>query len=213
MGTVATEWFELDRLTTNPGLVAFPLNCIVAETGVSDPPTTEPVFSVIEIRAPGLIVRRADCEPAAPALAVIVTKALAATSAAVTGKVAETVPAGIVTDEGKEALELLPEIATVKPAGGGDPSKVRVAVLTFPEPTVAGLKTKPISEAGRIVSGPVTWLPPYAAVTVALVDFDTPIVLTPNVIEEEPEGTVTLCGTDRAEELEESVTVISAFAF
>ena len=113
-------------------------------------------------------------------------------------------PAGIVTDPGPfNVLELLVTVTTTPPDPAG-PFRVRVAVEIFPPITVAGDNVIESNASGLTVNVVVLEVAPNVAVKVTVEAAWTAEVLTTNVAELPPAGTVTELGTVAEERLEES---------
>jgi len=141
---------------------------------------------------------------APPTLAEIVAVVLVVTFAVFTEKVVDVFPAGIVAEAGTVAeLELL-ESVTIKPPGGAGPLRVRVPVLDFPPPTLAGTRTRVRRTGGFTVSFAEAE-PPEIVATVWL---ETAVVFTAKLTFAFPAGTVTLAGTVAELELLESLMAI-----
>jgi hypothetical protein len=83
-----------------------------------------------------------------------------ATTAVVTVKVFEDVPAATVTLTGTAAAALELEIATVAPPVGAAPVRVTVPLEAAPPVTLAGLTVTDRSEGGSTVSDAVCVAPP-----------------------------------------------------
>lgn len=110
------------------------------------------------------------------------------------------IPPEIVVDVGPiHAAAFEVRVTWIPPDGAGDPN-VTVPVTFDPPLTLAGLNTRDFSFAGSTVMLAVFELLPSAAFMVAVVVALTGDVLTANVAELSPLGTVTDGGTVAAEE-------------
>lgn len=122
-------------------------------------------------------------------------------------KIAEVEPAAIVTLEGTVALELLEDRMTTVPPEGAWPFKVTVPVDELPPSTDAGDTLTAATVSGLICNAAVKDVLPDVAVRVAVAAVETDVVVTVNVVDDEPYGTVTLDGTVAFEFLEFNVNV------
>jgi hypothetical protein len=135
-GTCATEVLLLCRVTSTPPAGAALFNATVPVELF--PPTTVPGLRVREYKATAFIVRTAlRVTPYVPEITTVV---LLDTTLVVMVKVAEALPAGMVTDGSTCATEvlLLCNVTNAPPAGAG-PFKVTVPVALFPPVTELGL--------------------------------------------------------------------------
>jgi len=122
-----------------------------------------------------------DVEDATP-LVVIVKVALVAPAATVT--LAGTVAAAV----------LLLDKVTTAPPDGALPVSVTVPVELFPPTTEVGVRVR-VESTGGFTSRVAVLLTPRVAVTVTEVAVVTTLVVTVNVVDVLPAGTVTLAGT------------------
>jgi len=113
-------------------------------------------------------------------------------------KVAFVAPLGTVTLAGMLATEvlLLDNDTTAPPAGAG-PLSVTVPVEGLPPTTLDGVTPNELNSTatGVTVRGAVRETPPYTAEIVTVVEPDTGLVVTANVVPVAPAATVTLAGT------------------
>jgi len=110
---------------------------------------------------------RTDDREAPAKVEVIVAVVLDLTDLVLTVKVAEVLPAGMVTVFGAVAeLMLLAREITSPPDGAGDPT-VTFPMLDLPPLTDAGVKLIEVRTGGVTVIVPVTVSPAYRAFTVA----------------------------------------------
>jgi len=199
-GTVATDVFPLERVTTAPPDGASPLRVTVPVELL--PPVTLVGFRVSEPRAAGVTVKVADS--VAPAyVPEIVTLVLVKTVVVITVKAALVLPAATVTLLGTLATALLLESDTTAPPEGAGAVRLTVPNEAFPPVVLVGFR---VSE--EIVTGPpgVTVksaslvVPLYVPEIVMLKVVDTLVVLTAKVALVLPAATVTLAGTVATEE-------------
>jgi len=125
-------------------------------------------------------------------------------------------PAGTVTEVGKVTAELLEVNLTTTPPGPASPFSVTVPVEFRPPNTDEGETSMLVRVAGMIVTVAASAELPILAVTDADVGIATPTVVTVNVVEFEPAGTVTVDWTVASVLLEARLTVsppIGAFVF
>lgn len=132
------------------------------------PPAIVVGFSEIPNNVAVLIVNEADLV-IEPKVAEIVAVAGLATDDVWIVKVADDAPAGTSIEAGTLQLVLLPDKTTVMPPGPVIPFNVTVPSADSPAGTAVGEIVIPTSEAGFIVSVPVTETEPTEAVTVAFV--------------------------------------------
>lgn len=130
------------------------------------------------------------------------------TAEVVTVNVADVAPDGINTLAGTTALAEFDCSVTVSPPVGAGPSRVIVAVLVVPPITVVGVNDKPLSTPGFTVSVPLADLAPTDPVIVTVVMEATGAVVTVNVIELDPAGTVTEVGTVTLELSDDKFTTV-----
>ena len=123
-------------------------------------------------------------------------------------KVAEVLPAGIVTAEGAEANPELTDRATTRPPDGAAEVIVTVPVLDYPPTTLAGLNVNDLSVGAITVSVAVFEMPPSVAVKVTVEFASTALVLTGKLADVFPDGTVMVVATLSDFELMESLTSI-----
>jgi len=131
-----------------------------------------------------------------PALAEIVAEVFDFTEFVLTEKVADVLPAAIVTEAGTVTSVRLLESATAKPLEGAADVSVTVPTLALPCTTVVGLNVNDLSLGALIVKVADFELVPISAVTVDVVSVATAGVLIVNVAEVLLTGTVTVAGTD-----------------
>ncbi len=117
-------------------------------------------------------------------------------------------PAGTMTEDGTTAHQRLEASETVAPLGPATPFRVTVPVEDVPPATVPGETLRDTSAAAVMVRFAVCWPLPRVAVIVAVVVVDTADVLTVNVVELEPAGTVTVFGTVAPPTLEARLTLV-----
>jgi hypothetical protein len=191
-----------ERLTTAPPVPAGVLKVIVpvAET----PPTSSFGLRVSPlIVVEGLIVRVAVW--VTPNVALILAVWVAATLSVLTVKVAEVVPAAMLTDAGTVAFVLLDARATETPPVGAALLSVTVPVDVAPASTVVGANVRPATLSDVIVSVAVL-VAPNVPESVAVCEPATAVVPIVNVADDELAGTVTDAGTVAALLFEERVT-------
>jgi hypothetical protein len=190
-GTCAADALLLCNVTAAPPAGAAPFNFTVPVELA--PPTTAPGLSLIEDKAAALTPRVVVF--ATPYVAVRVTDVFAATGLVVIVKVVLVFPAAMVTLLGTCAtVVLLLCNATTAPPLGAAPVSVTVPVELAPPRTVVGLLVIAERLAALMVRDAVR-LTPSVAVIVAEVLIATPNVVTGNVVEVFPAGTVTEVGT------------------
>ncbi|HWD38581.1 MAG TPA: hypothetical protein VG944_07010 [Fimbriimonas sp.] len=142
----------------------------------------------------------------APLAAVIVSVEFDPTATVVTVNVAVVLPEGTVTDAGRVVAVLVSDRVIVSPAAGAWPVRVTVPVEEVPPGTLVGFTLTDKRSAGLIVRSAVKVAVPAVAVTVAVVAAETAVVDIVKVADVEPEGTVTVAGTEADELLSLSVT-------
>lgn len=133
-------------------------------------------------------------------MAEITTLVFEKTRWVLTVKFALTFPAATVTLDGTVATEvLLLESVTIAPPEGAAAVRVTVPVELFPPLTLVGFSVRDESVtlplAGVMVNVACCELLPNVAVITAVVVLLTDVVVTVNVADVEPDGTVTLLGT------------------
>jgi hypothetical protein len=121
---------------------------------------------------------------------------VARTPSVVTVNVADAAPAGTVTDAGTVAFVVSELVsATLIPPVFALPFSVTVPVEGAPAMTEVGLRTRDAMSAGLTVMDAVTLICCFTAEIVTGVAAATPRVVTANVTEVAPAGTVTKAGT------------------
>jgi len=202
----------LDRLTATP-----PAGAAAARTTVPVvklPPgtvegDTETAVRVAKLAGGGLSVKAVVTELVE--MAVMVTVCVALTVLVVTGKVAEIWPAGMVIPVATEADGLLVDKLTFTPPSGAAAASVTVPALLLPPITVDG-ETEIAVRIARLAVGGLT----VRAVLTELADVavmatlwlaGTVVVVTKNVVEVAPAGTVMAAGTVAAALLHDKLTV------
>lgn len=126
-----------------------------------------------------------------------------ATADVLTVNVAEVAAPGTLTDPGIDALALFDESVTEIPPEGAGPFNVTVAVEELLPSTVVGERPMLTIEGGLIVSGAEALIPFSVPPIVATVLLPTGLVLTVNVVELDPAGTVTEAPTVALELVDE----------
>ena len=126
---------------------------------------------------------------------IIVAVVVAVTVVVLIVNVAEVAPAATVTLAGKVALDELDERATTTPPVGAGPLRVTVPVEDDPPATEVGDKLSDVTAAGFTVSVALTETPVSVPVIFAATVAVTGEVVTVNVVEVDPAGTVTVAGT------------------
>jgi hypothetical protein len=192
-GTPAAEEFELESVTTAPPVPAAVLRVTLP---VPDWPLTIVLgLTEMPLRAAGTgltLMPKVAVKP--EYLAVSVTGVAVLTLPAATVKLAEVEPCRTVTDDGTLAAGEF-ELDSVTTSPPPDAASVRLIV---PEPdwplTIVPGDTETLSATavGYTVNSNVSLTPARDAVKVTDVDVATPPVVTGNVVEVEPCGTVTL---------------------
>ena len=119
---------------------------------------------------------------------------------------AEVCPAAILTVAGAVALDEELCNVTASPPTGAGLVIFTVPVDDPPGATVVGVRVRDVSAGGVIASIAVLDTFPFLAVIVAKLWTVTAVVVTENVTEEEPAGTVTVLGIKAAEMLLERET-------
>jgi hypothetical protein len=196
-GTCATDVLLLDSVTIAPPVGAFPFSVTVPVELL--PPTTEVGDRVIEDNDAAVTVSVAFA--LVPSVAVMLAVVVAETASVVTVKVAEVFPAVTVTFAGTVAAAVLPLASDTEiPPVGAAPLRVTVPVALFPPTTLVGFSVTLDTDGGFMVRVAFA-LPPRVAVTVAVATAATGWVVTVNVAEVLPAGTVTLLGTVAADVL------------
>lgn len=206
-GTVAAEVSELDRLTTTE----LPVFTVPVKTAVpvDDVPPVTLVGLALTLLTTGANTFKVVVLLVAPCVAVIVTAASEATASVVTVNVLEFVPAVTVTEAGTVAADvlLLDKLTVTLEPVATLPSSVTVPVLLVPPVTLPGLTLTLVTTGVFTVSVVVLLvLPDLEAVMVDVACAETGTVVTVNVVELLPEGTVTEAGTVVAELLSERLT-------
>lgn len=162
-GRAAAAGSLLERVTAAPPAGAGAVNVITAWDGF--PPMTVAGFRVRDVTPgfAGLTVSTAVCV-VPPAVAEIVTFAVAGTELVVTVKPAAALPLGTVTLTGTVATEgLLLERVTVIPPLGAGSLKVTVPWEGFPPVTVAGFRATEFTVmGGGVTVSTVVWVTPSA---------------------------------------------------
>jgi len=206
-GTVATDVFDEERVTTTPLPVALPVSVTVPVD--ETPPKTLAGLSVTEESAAG--VRTIGAALVVPEyVAEIPTADCDATPSVVIVKVFEVVPAETVTLAGTVArLESeLARVTMVPPVGAG-PFSVTVPVTAVPPPTLAAAVTLERTAEFVTARGVVAVRPPAEAEMSEEVGDATATVETVKVAVFVAAATVTLAGTVATAPLElASVTTI-----
>ena len=203
-GTVALELFEL-RVMTAPPVGAGPFKVTVAVEEV--PPFTEVGASVSELRDAAAMLRVALAEVPAR-LAVSVAVVAVATAEVVTLKVAVVAPAATFTVAGTPALvELEVRATAIPPLGAGLP-RVMLPVAGDPPISDVGATLSAVTVGATTVKVVLAVTPCKDPEIVAVVVLETPTVLTINVAEVAPAGTVTFAGTVALVELELRTTMV-----
>ena len=198
-GTVATLVFPLESVTTAPAAGAGPLSVTVPVDGL--PPRTELGLNVTELSVAAVTPKFA-LRVALPYVPEMVTVVLDATGTVLTAKVAVVLLAGIVTDAGTAATELLLlESNIVAPLAGAGPLSVTVPVDGLPPGSEVGRNDTELRVAAVTVNAAVRVVLPYTAETVAVVLASTGTVVTVNVAVMLLAGTVTVAGTVAADGL------------
>jgi len=207
---------ELDKFTTRPPKPAFAVN--VTRPCSERPPIMSKVESVSAPTqgggAAGLMVREAEAEFADVAVMVAVVVEL--TGVVLTGKLAVFWPCGTVTVGGVVADGLLLPRFTGTPPAGALALSITVPVALSPPVTDDGTIVNPVmvpvlgppEPLGGVMVKPADTLLADVAVIVALVVELTGVVVTGNVAEVCPAGTVTVGGTPAAGLLLDNVAVI-----
>ena len=121
---------------------------------------------------------------------------------------ADVAPAGIVTFAGTVALELEELRVTTDPPGPAGPLRVAVPVADVPPTTDVGATTRLVSAGVATVRLAVWLVFPSVPVIVKDIRVETGTVVTVNVTEEAPEGTVTLAGTVALGLFDERLTIV-----
>ena len=109
--------------------------------------------------------------------------------------VAVLAPSAIVTEAGTLAEDWLLVSVTAIPPEGAIELIVTVPVDPLPPATLVGLRVKAVSLGLLIVSAALSDAAPSVAVTCAVFEEATGVVVTVNVAEVAPTGTVTVAGT------------------
>ena len=192
-GGVIAALFE-DRVTTAPPTGAGELSVTVLFPKLSPPRIPPPPnFSVTVLAAFTVIV--AVCEVLL-ALAVIVDDELVATARVVTVNVAVVEPAATVTEAGTVAAAVVLELRlTVRPPVGATELIVTVPVEVPAPVTDVGFNESAVTVGAVIARLAVVLTPANVAVIVAEAFAATAVVVTLNVAEVDPAGTVTVAGT------------------
>jgi len=141
-------------------------------------------------------------------LAVIVAEAWLATEVVFTVNVADSRPAGTVTETGTMASPRLLDSFTTIPPAGAAPFNVTAPVVDNPPVTTLGFKLTESRTEGVTVSEPVAEDLPTDAVIVATFCSATAEVFAVNVMLDCPAGTVTEPGTETALRLLERRTAV-----
>ena len=141
-------------------------------------------------------------------MAVIVAVAALDTVTVEIANVAEDAPAGMVTEAGTLAFELLEVNFTVNPFDGAGPFRLIVPELEAPPITELGDRVRPESPTGFNVSWVVNEVLPCDAVSVTVVEVSTADVDAVTEADEAPPGTATVVGSDTMELLDDRFTVI-----
>jgi len=143
----------------------------------------------------------------APPDAEILAKPVAGTPRVVMVKVAEVCPGSTVTFVGTAAASVSESSETSKPTLGAAPTKVTVPVLTSPANTVVGLRVRDATLVTLTLITVVATSPPPRAIKVTGVLTATGVVVTLNVADVRPAGTMTQTGTVTEGLVTESGTV------
>lgn len=209
-GTVTPALFD-ERSTRTPpagaalARVMVPVEACpgVTDVGFSVNPPMVPVVRALAPIASEAVIVFAE-------VAVRMTVAEAGTAVVVTGNVTEVWPAGTTSEASTEAAALFDERFTRTPPVGAGALNVTVAVEDSPPVTAVGFSVKlPIVAVEALeapmVSGVVIVFAETACM-VAVVAVDAGVVVTTNVAEVCPAGTVTEGSTTAAALFEESVT-------
>jgi len=162
------------------------------------PPRTDVGFSEMDESEVGVIVSLA-VRFVPPRPAVRVATVWLSTPEVETVKVAETLPAGILTVIGTVAAELSDDKFTTTPEGPARPFSVIVPVEDVPPRTVVGLSVRDDILATPMVKGALCVVLFNEAEMLAVVCESTPVVETVKVAELLPAATVTVEGTVAAE--------------
>ena len=125
--------------------------------------------------------------------------------------VADVAPAGIVTVAGTLTALWLLESVIWMPPEGATPSRVSVPVTDVPPGALEELIEKRVSDTAFSVRASSTDEAGALAITMAVVFVATDLVVTANVIEVSPAGTLTLPGTVTEGDLELKVILYPAF--
>jgi len=171
------------------------------------PPVTCVGFRLRPTRTGGLIVRIA-VSTTVPEVAVIVAGTDVETGTVFMVNVAVVAFAGMVTEVGTVAEPELLVNCIDTPAPGADELIVTVPVEDVPPTRVVGLRVSETKDGGLIVSDAVCTTPAKVALTVAVTELETGIVLTRNVAEVAFAGTVMELGTAAELGLADNDTVI-----
>jgi hypothetical protein len=194
------------RLTVTDPPVGEPLSVTVP---IDDaPPATDVGLRVTE-EGVGTMTLRVTELVLAPTVAVIVTVVFADWNVLFTGNENVVCPAGIFTEEATVATDVFEEDrSTTSPPVGAAFASVTVPLAVWPPNMVVPVNVSVTVLAAVRPSVPVVEDPLAEAVIVAVCSVETTLVVTVNVIEVEPAGTVTVppVGTMAAVSLEESVT-------
>ena len=191
-GETVADLELLVNLTVSPPVGAAALNLTVPVTVV--PPGTDSEFNVSEVRIGGLIVI-VTVLVTVPALAVITTDFAVVTPFVVAVNPIVSWPAATVTDLGTTTAALLEDSVTTNPVEAALPVRLTVPADETPPVTVEGVTLTRASTAGVTVRVAVAVTLFSDAVTVAVLDADTPEVVTVNVPESAPAAMMTEAGT------------------
>jgi hypothetical protein len=126
-----------------------------------------------------------------------------------TVKLADSVPAPTVTEEGTVSKALFLDRATAMPPTGAGLLRATVQVVLAAEVRVAELQPRPVTKVGATrLSGKLAEVPAEEAVIVAVLSTVIAEAVAEKATEEEPAGTVREAGTDSAVLLLERVTTV-----
>ena len=195
-----------ERVTLTPPVGATALMVTVTTLLRPDINVLPPVV-VIESKA-GELTANVPVAVVPFSVAEIVADTLAATDVVVTVKVADELPAGIVTEAGTFAADWFELSETTKPPVGAGPVKTTVPDALVPPVTEFGEMPTPAIADARIFNPPVAVFPFKVPVIVGEVNEATPDVVMLKVAELRPAGTVTVAGTCAAALLELKATEV-----